>query len=540
MLAKLTKAIGLLCKDVASLRGDVKRIESVREVVRHGKDGVSPDLSTIAEAAAKLIPTPKDGETPDFKMIAEAAAKLVPTAAPGRDAIAPSVRDIADVVLANIKTPKDGVSPDLKVVAAAAARLIPKPKNGVSPTAQEVAAVLPTPKRGPPGLKGDPGVSVTNVQLTNNELFVYLDGKKKSAGKIKVPTVSAPFNPGRGESGGGGGRAIPYEKPKYLESNSTSKSTQSPGPLSPLPNLLLPTTGTFKTYRTEAQIQFQSFAQLATPVLLQNLSDLTAELNALPNKVSHIADFGNGEILAPGVYDVSSASTHQGVLTFDGQGDPDALFVMIINGAEAVSTAATSLIINEAQSSNIFWVVVGALTIGAGCDLKGTYIGSGAIGVDTLTLDGRILTPTGAIALTGNAITVPEGTTSLSLGFLTTFILFSGAGAVSNTVVTSGIKGSVASNLGAVSGFPNLDGNIYTSNSTVISIDFLLMSNGVEVESSTVSYQIVNQSQGRGFFDIVHLAGISFKDESQTIEIRARVILGTIVVGNRNIFAIEL
>jgi hypothetical protein len=535
MLAKLVKSFGLLRQDFASLRTDFKRLEQVRQVVKNGVDGVSPDLEKIVVSVLERIPPAKDGVSPDIKAIAEAAAKLIPEPKAGRDAVAPTIRDIADVVLANIQKPKDGVSPDPKVIAAAAARLIRVPKDGESPTPEAVAARLPTPKRGPPGKNG---VSVTDVQLNNNELFVFLDGKKSSAGKIKVPGARAPFSPG---GGGGGGRQTSPESRKYYESNSVAESSFPSGPRAVIPNLSLITAGESTPYQVQTKIQFTTFPQLATPILLANLSALTAELNALPGAVAHGADFGEGEVLQAGVYTVASASTHTGLLTFDGDGDADALFVIIVNGAEAISTLATTSVINGAQSCNIFWVVVGALTIGDGCSLIGTYIGSGAVAANTLTLDGRILTPTGALSLTSSTVTVPTGlNTSLTLGYLTTIILFTGAGAVSNTVVTSGIIGSVASNLGAVTGFPNLNGIIYTANSRVVDAVFELFSNGVAIPSSTVRFTMVEGAEFREFFQRVYLFGLCLKPEQQDIDVRVTVALGSLTVNNRNIIAFEL
>ena len=204
MLTKLAKAFSLLRQEVTTLKGDVQRIEKVRPVVKHGKDGVSPDPDEIVSAVLEKIPTPKDGVSPDPHAVAEAAAKLIPEPKPGRDAVPPSVRDVADVVLAKIEKPKDGVSPDPKAIAEAAAKLLPVPKDGVSPTAEEVAKKMPNPQRGKTGARGKNGVSVTDVQLSNNELFVFLDGKKKKAGTVKVPAASTPFNPG---NAGGGGSA---------------------------------------------------------------------------------------------------------------------------------------------------------------------------------------------------------------------------------------------------------------------------------------------------------------------------------------------
>lgn len=226
MLTKLAKAFSLLRQDLTALKGDVQRIEKVRQVVKNGVDGVSPDPEEIVSAVLERIPAPKDGVSPDPQAIAAAAAKLIPEPKPGRDAIAPTVRDVADVVLAKIEKPKDGVSPDPKAIAVEAAKLVPIPKDGVSPTPEAVANKMPTPKRGEPGKPGKDGVSVTDVQLNNNELFVYLDGKKKKAGKIKMPAASAPFRPGAGD--GGGARTNP---PFYSKQIVVSEAAQLSGEL---------------------------------------------------------------------------------------------------------------------------------------------------------------------------------------------------------------------------------------------------------------------------------------------------------------------
>jgi hypothetical protein len=486
------------------------------------------------------MPAAIDGISPDPQAIAELAAKLIPEATPGRDAIPPTVRDVADVVLAQIKKPEDGISPDPVAIAAEAAKLIRVPKDGVAPTAEAVARSMPTPQRGKTGAPGKNGVSVTNVQLKDNELFVYLDGKKKSAGTIKLPAMTAPFRPG-GESGGGGGATLVTPRPLYFESNSTSSEIFSAGPKTTIPGLALVTSGTSTPYEVQSQIQFTALPELATPVALADLIALTAELNALTGGIAHGADFGAGETLQSGVYDVASASTHEGLLTFDAQGDADATFVMRINGEEAISTLATTALANGAQSCNVFWVVVGALTIGTGCNLQGTYIGSGAVAADNLTLNGRILTPTGALALTSGNITVPVGVnTTFTLGYIGSIILFSGAGAISNTIVTSGIVGSVASNLGTVTGFPNLDGIIYTSNSKVIDVVFVIESNDIAIPSSSTRFTLVEDAQNREFFNRVSLSGLSLQAEQQDIAIKLTVSLGTIRIGNRNILAFEL
>ncbi len=246
MLTKLAKAFSLLRQEVTTLKGDVQRIEKVRQVVQHGRDGVSPDPDEIVSAVLEKIPAPKDGVSPDPQAVAEAAAKLIPEPKPGRDAVPPSVRDVADVVLAKIEKPKDGVSPDPKAIAEAAAKLLPVPKDGVSPTAEEVAKKMPNPQRGKTGAPGKNGVSVTDVQLNNNELFVFLDGKKKKAGKIKMPAASAPFNPGNAGGGGSARGAAPEVEPLVgfiAFSDDDFTLSQDPDAPSFLPGLTLSATG---------------------------------------------------------------------------------------------------------------------------------------------------------------------------------------------------------------------------------------------------------------------------------------------------------
>lgn len=203
MLPKLVKALSTLCLDFKALKNDFLEFKSKAPTVINGKDGVSPDSNEIVRKVLKKMPVLKDG----------------------RDGESPAIRDVADVVLADIDARKDEGF-DINVIAAEAARLIPKSKDGVSPDIDEVAAKaaklvpksnydarqivksvldeVPTPKiglAGPRGLKGERGVSVTDVQLNSNELFVFLDGRKKRVGKIKLPVL--PFSPGGGSGATG-------------------------------------------------------------------------------------------------------------------------------------------------------------------------------------------------------------------------------------------------------------------------------------------------------------------------------------------------
>jgi predicted acyltransferase (DUF342 family) len=79
--------------------------------------------------------------------------------------------------------------------------------------------------------------------------------------------------------------------------------------------------------------------------------------------------------------------------------------VFIIQVDAAVNTAAGSraVLINGANASNIFWVVEGAVTLGANSVFVGNIISRGAITVGaTSTVEGRALTTNGAVTLDGS------------------------------------------------------------------------------------------------------------------------------------------
>jgi len=205
--------------------------------------------------------------------------------------------------------------------------------------------------------------------------------------------------------------------------------------------------------------------QLAT-----DLTELISEIEGLGATTAHVAAYGGGEIITAGTYTTAGAATHTGNIVFDAEGNVDAMFVIRCSAAMALGASATSTLINGAKASNIFWLVSAALTIGATCDIKGTYIGSGAVNPgDVFTLEGRIFTKAGAIGMTNATYSRPIGTSSLTLGTLKTFAFFTPSGAISNTVVTGG-TGDVCTGLGIISGFANIIGTVYSNTAILFAI----------------------------------------------------------------------
>ena len=105
-----------------------------------------------------------------------------------------------------------------------------------------------------------------------------------------------------------------------------------------------------------------------------------------------------GTTLTAGVYRIGAAATVATPVTLDAEGDPDAVFIIQIVGALG-TTAATGnvLLTNGAQSANIFWIVEGAVSAGAGTHMEGTILGGAGIAFGAATtINGRLLAGTAA------------------------------------------------------------------------------------------------------------------------------------------------
>ena len=114
-----------------------------------------------------------------------------------------------------------------------------------------------------------------------------------------------------------------------------------------------------------------------------------------------------GLTFRPGVFFAAAAITNSIAVSFDAQGDPTAIFVLIIGAAFTPAAASTVVLVNGAQTANIFWCTTGAVTVGATGLLKGTVISPAAIGFGAgASLDGRALAyGAGASTLSATIIT---------------------------------------------------------------------------------------------------------------------------------------
>ena len=136
-----------------------------------------------------------------------------------------------------------------------------------------------------------------------------------------------------------------------------------------------------------------------------------------------------GQTLQAGVYSISAATTANliGTLTLDGQGDPNAVFIIQASSTLVTASDSSVVLINGAQACHVFWVVDSSATLATDTDFMGNILAYASIGLATgATLDGSALAENAAVTLDHNTITeavcnavssVPDdGSTLLLLG----------------------------------------------------------------------------------------------------------------------------
>ena len=147
-------------------------------------------------------------------------------------------------------------------------------------------------------------------------------------------------------------------------------------------------------------------------------------LNILPNDIELLypAQFGRNLVLTPHTYIMNGAATFTDTLYLNARGNANAVFVIKVNGALSTSTYSKVILINEARSKNVYWMVNGAVSINDYSVFRGTIIGNnGAISLNTgVTLDGRALTTNGAFNTAAIAAIIPSGCNSFSPPVITT------------------------------------------------------------------------------------------------------------------------
>ncbi|RYZ52079.1 MAG: DUF3494 domain-containing protein, partial [Sphingobacteriales bacterium] len=145
-------------------------------------------------------------------------------------------------------------------------------------------------------------------------------------------------------------------------------------------------------------------------------------LNTLPYDIELLypAQFGNSLVLTPHTYLLNAATTLTDILILNAEGDSNAVFVMLINGALSTSTFAEVQLINGAKAKNVFWKIQGALNVSDYSEFKGTFVVSnGAISLSTgVELEGRAMSINGALSTSAVNVGITAGCIILPVTWL--------------------------------------------------------------------------------------------------------------------------
>ena len=241
---------------------------------------------------------------------------------------------------------------------------------------------------------------------------------------------------------------------------------------------------------------------------------------------------GGGEVLGPGVYSNAAAVTTAGILTLDGGGNPNAEFVFNFGAAFSTGASFEVILRNGASACNVYWVVEGAIALGANTSMKGFLISNnGAIALGSnSTVDGSLFSKLGAIDILSSTIIRSVGCIN-NFGTLNNFAIYSKVGAVSNTG-NSKITGNIGyDGLSAslVTGFGSaiVYGEIFTAGISSAIANFSLYQNGTLIPFSSRK-RVSKYPLGE-----INLQAIATVGAGENIDVRWNVDTGIIKLQNR-------
>ena len=281
----------------------------------------------------------------------------------------------------------------------------------------------------------------------------------------------------------------------------------------------------------------------------------------------------------PGAYYEPGAINfvYQAEITLDGLGDPNAKFIFKSNEAINFAISAKIILINGAQSSNVFWLANGAIGIGATVEMVGNCVsraGAMAVGIGA-NLDGRILTSSGALTMGDGALKVPIGNSFVNLRSLSSFLGFTSAGDVNITGAPAAKKTYITGDVFTCSAFNNfgftppygtgdpatntqpiigppvvLIGKLYrcsgpivegtgiiiTTENNVGSLGtFSIYKNGIEISEATKTLKTDSTAS------IITLQTVASFSGTDVVDIRWKTAAGnTLIMGNRNLTLIKV
>ena len=146
----------------------------------------------------------------------------------------------------------------------------------------------------------------------------------------------------------------------------------------------------------------------ADAVAVQAKSDLVTAYNDAAGRPA-TATHGTlgGLTLVSGVYNAGSAALDlTGILTLDGQDDPNSVWVFQATSSLITASSSSVKLINGASSCNVFWQVTSSATLGSGSTFVGTILALTSITMNSgVKISGRALARNGKVTLINDTIT---------------------------------------------------------------------------------------------------------------------------------------
>ena len=131
-------------------------------------------------------------------------------------------------------------------------------------------------------------------------------------------------------------------------------------------------------------------------------------LMGLPTTATIAAELG-GKTLIGGVYEFTGGAAQiTGLLTLDGQNNPNSLWDFKIASTLTTSTGSAVILIRGADPNKVFWAVGSSASLGASSTFQGTIVAQASISMlnaASITC-GRAIALTGAVTMINNTITV--------------------------------------------------------------------------------------------------------------------------------------
>lgn len=231
------------------------------------------------------------------------------------------------------------------------------------------------------------------------------------------------------------------------------------------------------------------------------LNNLAPDINLL-----YPASFGNDLVLTPHTYLMDGTTTLTGTVTFNAQDNPNAIFVVKVDGPFSTIASAKVMLINNAQAKNVFWKVSGAVNISTLSDFKGTIVGNASIDFgEGSILEGRALTTNGAINTNTLQAAVTAGCAALPVSWL----YFKGKPVQNNVVLEWATSNETNNNFFTIE--RSEDGVTFESLATVNAATITNTTNKYSfntIQPSDLCYYRISQTDLNGEKDYFHTISV--------------------------------